>query len=248
MGLVTIKDYPVIVKYYYIVSFKDLLNVRLFPHYYLNRNAAKRAIKANFPKKKWKRYQVMRGSQLRDYNLVYSMSRGLGKFTKYEYPDDRVTKQKRKTYRTVMRRRLRRMGLLTLGKPKKSIKSQPDIIKPIKNKQKVAMNKNSAAKVIRIERLPSHYYYLVLSAKPAKKKGYLFRLKVLKFDKLKGSIKKMILITRRTDILIPYLITDLEYLIYEQIQKCPNKRKAIAYYSKYGFRVHGLLSKSEDIV
>lgn len=245
MPKVTIQDYPVYDKYYYLVDFKNLLKVRLLPYYFLNKNAAKRAIRDNYPKKSHKYIEVLRGKKVKKFFLTYRMKEGLAGFTKYDYPLERLTSQQKKTYRTVIRRRLRRMGLLTLVKPKKSIKSKPDYIKPITNKQKVAQNKNSAAKVIQIERKPKQYYYLVLTKEMARKKKYLFSLECIKFDNNKGTMKKVKLHTRRTDVLIPFLITDLERLVYAKIQEVEGQDRAarIATYQKFGFRVHDLPSE-----
>lgn len=234
MARITIQDYPVYNKYWYIVDFRDLIKVRLMPYYFVSKAAAARAIETNFKKGYRKKVEAMRGDKVKEFFLIYDMSKGLPGFTKYDYPVACVTNQDRKSHRTLMRRRLRRMGLLTLVKPKRKINQEPGVIKPIKNKQKVANNKNSAAKVVQLERKPNYYYYLILKTELAKKKGTLWKIKCLKFDKRDGTLKKSTLITLRTDIIIPYLITDLEYMVYEKIL---TKQQTAKYYLRRGFRL-----------
>jgi len=233
MAIVTIQDYKVYSKYWYLVDFTKLTKVKLLPFYFLNPKSAKRALKANYPKKKRKFIEVMKGSKVKDFFLIYCMGNRLGKYTKYEYSPEKMTHQERKSHRTLMRRRLRRMGLLTLVNPKKSVRDKPDYIKPIINKQKVANSPKSIAKVIRIERKPSRYYYLIHNVKLAKKKKVLWEIEGLRYNATTGEIKKVKVKVYRTDLLIPYLLTDLEDIIYEKIKQEPTRA---VYYAKWGFK------------
>lgn len=239
MAIKTINDYPVYNKYWYLVDFKNLLKVRLFPYYFISKQAAKRAKELNFSKANQKFVEVLKGTKVKSFFLAYAMGKTLGKDTKYTYPDFLISRQERKSFRTLMRRRLRRMGLLTLVKPKRSVKHLPSYIKPIKNKQKVANSPNSIAKVFQIDRKNPKYYYLILEKSLAKKKGKLFKIKCLRFDKTTAELKKVVIYTLRTDILIPYLITELSHIMYERAQKEKGKAKQKIFnqYQHWGFRL-----------
>lgn len=244
MSIKTVKDYPVYNKYWYLVDFKNLLKVKLFPYYFISKKAARRAKKLNFSKHNQRHVEILKGAKVKSFFLAYAMGKTLGKDTKYQYPDFLITKQERKNFRTIMRRRLRRMGLLTLVKPKKSIKHLPDYIKPIINKQKVANSPNSIARVFQIDRKPERYYYILLKRELAKKRGKLFKIKCHRYDSISGEFKELTIFTLRTDILIPYLITDLENLVYEKIQSKTGKARISQerYYASWGFK----LAKSKE--
>lgn len=242
MPIYTMEDYPVYSKYYYVVDFKNLLKVRLLPYYFINKEAARRAKKLNFPPERLKYIEVMRGKKLKAFLLTYKMSQRLGKYIKYDYPAKDLSRQAKKSIRTQIRRRLRRMGIYTRVKPKYSIKEKPKVIKAVENKQKVAITKNTLAQVIRLERKP-HVYYWIKAKSLAKKKGYLFSLFCIKFDLSNNKCSEVILNTKRTDIMIPYLITELEAILDEkikEIKKPGQRKKKIAYYRSFGFRVHDL--------
>lgn len=232
MPRVSVEDYPIISKYWYIVDFRNLLKAKLLPHYYVNRKAAKRAIELNFIRKRWKYYKVMKGYEVKDFMIDYRMGMGLGKFTKYRYDEYKTTQQDKKSHRTQMRRRLRRMNMLTLVNPKKSIKREPDYIKPIKNRQKEGFRKNTLARVLQIERKPDKYFYLVDRRELSRHRGKLFKITGLRFDNTTGEIKKYCLHTLRTDIFTPYLITDLERMVYEQTKK---GHQTAEYFRQWGF-------------
>ena len=226
-----VRKYPIIKDKYYILDFSDLSRVRVLNFYFLNRRAAEKCIDVNFVRKKDRKYYaVVIGKDVAD-EITRDKERKASIFTKYDYPVDRMTRQERKTYRTVMRRRLRRMDLLTLVKPRKHFKKKPDYIKHIKNKQKVAMSPNTAAKVIQVQRKNPKYYYLILEKSLSDKKGLLFILNCLRFDRRSGDMKQVTLKIKRTDLLIPHLIWDLEKMIHEKIQGGKKEN----YYRKFGF-------------
>ena len=193
-------------KYYYIVYFRDFITPPLYPVYFTNRQAAKRAIRATVSKNKRVFYDVIKGSKLKDFELQFMFSLGnLGKFTKYEYPSD----MRRKSFRTKMRRRLRRMGMLTPAMNKYSVKKSSPYIKVIQNRQKVANSPNTIAKAFRLERKPKHIYYLIQDKKLSKKKGILFEIDALMVNmKTKAVIEKRVQVYRN-DIVIPYLTTEI---------------------------------------
>lgn len=236
--ILTTLDFPVISKYYYVVNFKNPLNPKLIPVYFLNRKLAKKAIKANITnRKKVKFYKVFKGKQIRSNLFPYALSSGKwGKRLKYTYPSDRISDKDRKNYRTLLRRRLRRMGLYTIVKPKQGIRQEPQSIRLIKNTQKISDTKNTLAQVIQIQRKPESIYYLVLKKLKPKRRGVLMRLKVVKLRKVKGvfEYKVMKISILKTDILIPHLLTDLWRLIGNEslintlktIQHANHKKKA----------------------
>lgn len=227
-----LRKYPIIKDKYYILDFSDLTRVRVLNYYFINRRAAEKCIKLNFLRKKdHKYYSVVQGKDINESIPKDREFKGIIYF-KYDYPVDKMTKQEMKTYRTVQRRRLRRMDLLTLVKPRKHFNKKPDYIKHIKNKQKVAMSPNSVARVIQLQRKSPDYYYLVLEKETTKKKGLLFILNCLKFNKRTGEMKQVTLKIKRTDLLIPFLIWDLENMIHEKIQR----GKKASYYREFGFK------------
>lgn len=201
----------VVHKYYYIINFRNFIRPRIYPVYFVNRTAAKRAIAANFPSKKNRAfYEVIRGDKLKEFEATHVFSLGkLRKFTKYTYPDHVKTIQQRKTFRTVMRRRLRRMGMLTLVKSKSVIGNDPQIVKLIKNRQQVADSPNTLAKVFRLERKAASKFYVIIKKEISKEKGVLMRVKVIGVDIKTHRIKKEVIRIRRKDVIIPYLLTEL---------------------------------------
>jgi hypothetical protein len=204
-------------KYYYIVYFRDFIKPKIYPVYFVNRNAAIRAIKVSVGKKKRPFYDVLKGSKLKDFKFQFMFRLGhIGDFTKYEYPKD--LKIARKSFRTKMRRRLRRMGMLTPIRNKYDVRQPPAYIKLIHNRQKVANCPNTIARCFRLERKPKHIYYRVLDKKLSKKKGILFEVQANRIDMKTGLIKKQKVQIKRNDIVIPYLLTEVEKMYYEMVK------------------------------
>lgn len=177
--------------------------------YFTNRNAAKRAIRTNIAKSKRVFYDIIKGSKLKHLPVSFMLKLGrMGKFTKYEYPPG-IT---HKAFRTKMRRRLRRMGMLTLIKNKYAVTrkatSHP-YIKHIPNKQKVANSPNTIAKAFRLERKPKDVYYLILAQTVSKKRGKLFSVTALRFNTSTREVKKQIIEVDRRDVIIPYTLTEM---------------------------------------
>lgn len=196
-------------KYYYLVYFRDFYKPKIFPVFFTSKAAAKRAIEKK-GKKKRPFYEVITGPKLREFEFKYVLRLGrLGDFTKYDYPKELDTTQKRKNYRTIMRRRLRRMGMLTPVKNKYNIGTKPIQGRLIKNRQAVANSPNTIAQAFRIERKGRRLYYIILHKQISKKNGILFEVKALRVDTLRKTLKKVIIKVRNTDILIPYLITEI---------------------------------------
>lgn len=200
----------IIDKYYYIVNFKYFLKPRVYPVYFTSKASAKRAIKENVKsRKKQGNYEIIQGKKLKEFSFTFVLKLGkLGEFNKWEYPKELNTQEKRKSYRTLLRRRLRRMGMLTPIKPKNTI-GQISQVRLIKNKQAVADSPNTAALAFRLERKNKNYHYIILSKKISKKKGLLFKIKALKVDMRLKTIKPCGINIQRNDLIIPYLITEI---------------------------------------
>lgn len=214
------EDIPIKLKYWYIIYFKDFIRINLYPVIFISKKGAKRALRLHIDKVHLHRYQVIKGSKLKTYQLKYQLSLGpLSKFTKYEYPADKLTHQERKTYRTVMRRRLRRMDILTLIKPKLRITEKSKQNRWKKNQQKVAKNKNSQARVIQLERKATKYFYMVLQKTRSESNGILFRIESLRFNSKTQELKHIYLNIKNNDIIKPFLIKDLLNLCNEETTK-----------------------------
>lgn len=247
--MVTSKDYPVRDAYYYVVDFKNLLKVRLLPRFFLNKESAIRAIQLNFPKSRHKYVDAIRGSQLKEFLLTYEMSTRLGKYVKYDYADG-LTRQKKKSLRTLIRRRLRRMGLYTRIKTKYHIKdAQITLPQLIKNTQKVAITPGTLSQVISLARKPGVFYW-VKSKKPSRKTWGLLRLGCIKFDLRRGCKNKTTYLTlKQTDVITPYTLGELEKLLYAKlIQKPEDFEKEKAHYQSLGFGFYGMPEEPEEIL
>jgi hypothetical protein len=210
------KQGEIIGKYYYIIYFRDFLKPKIFPVHFMNRKAAERALKSFVAKKRRTLYGVIRGSKLKEHDLDFLKGLGnVGKFTKYDYPKDLTIA--RKSYRTQVRRRLRRMNMLTLVKNKIPINKPIQYIKLIKNTQKIAMTPKTSAKGFQVERKPKHIYNLILDKKISTKKGILFEIDTYRVDIKRKEISKEKVYVRRNDIIIPYLLHQIEEFYGEPI-------------------------------
>jgi hypothetical protein len=197
-------------KNWYIVYFRDFFKPVIYPVYFTNKAAAKRALKATVSKKKMVFYQVIKGSKLLEFEFKHLFKLGnLGRFTKYAYDKTMNTKQKRKNYRTIMRRRLRRMGMLTLIKNKQTIRATPQYIKVIKNRQMVAQSPYTLAMGFRLERKPKNIYHLIIEKKISEIKGILWEMVVIEVDIKLKTLRTRTLKVKRNDMVIPHLLTDI---------------------------------------
>lgn len=204
---------------YYVVYFRSFIKPVIYPVYFTNKNAAKRAIRKKVSKKNRSYYEIVRGTKLQDFEFSFIFKLGnWGEFNKYDYPKELSTGQGRKSYRTRMRRRLRRMGMLTLAKQKYSVRDDPKYIKLIKNRQKVAMCKNSLAKAFRLERKPAHYYYMILNKEISRKKGILFEVEAIRVNMKTKEVKNLKVNVFKNDIIIPHLITEVQQLYGSEIK------------------------------
>lgn len=205
---------PIVKEYYYVVNFKNLYKPIMFSVAFLNANAAKIAIEKSIEKPHRRFHSVMKGSKIIKHIIPIVLKLGkMGNATKYDYPENKLTKQERKTYRTVLRRRLRRMGIYTKINTKRDLFTGPIPIKLIKNTQTVSDSPNTDAKVIQIQRKPKHIYYYILKKKPSEVRGQLLKLKVIRYDSKLGICKKVTINILRNDLLIPYLKRELITLI-----------------------------------
>lgn len=200
-------------RYYYIVNFKVFTRPRVYPIYFTNSNAAKSALKMVIKSPQEKAfYEVLRGKKLKEFHVNYVIKLGtIPQFTKYAYPENKKSHQDRKSYRTLLRRRLRRMGMLTLVKNKYRI-GKEKIIKPINNTQIVAKSPTTAAKVIQVERMGLNRYFVILEKELLKKKGFLWKISTIEYNLTNRSFRKRFIKIRRKDLIIPHLLNILNNL------------------------------------
>lgn len=224
----TTDHFPIKELYYYIIDFRRLMFPVIMPVYFVNKNAAKRVLKKNVPNRNIRKfYSVYPGKRIKKLKLNYII--GYGNYLhlggKYPYPDIEMTKQEKKSFRTLLRRRLRRMDLLTTNKVKYKYHEKVRKIKHKKNYQKVAKNKNSAAKVFQIDRKPKYYFYIILEKQLTTKRGKLFKIKTIRADIRTGKSIKVTIFTMRNDIFFPELLSNLN--------KIPNGQRAVKRYYAY---------------
>lgn len=219
----TTKEFPIIAKYYYIMDFTKMMKPQLIPLYFLNRNAAKRAIKENNSTHKAKIYSIFHGESLLNSDFPYVLKNGRwGKFTKYKY-EPNLTKQEKKNIRTMARRRLRRMNLYTNIKARRLYNSAPQYVKQIKNTQKVSNSPGTSAKCFQLERETPHRFYIILGKKKHKSAVFLISLKVLSINLKTGNYSYKWKNIHKTDILIPFILREA----YDRIKVLPTKIEII---------------------
>lgn len=220
----TTEHFPVKLDYFYIINFKNFLEPKLLPVYFVNKNAAKRVLKSNVGPKAMGRYRILSGRVIRNEHIPYILGYGVFGQIEGKYPlEKKMTAQEKKSLRTMVRRRLRRMGLLSTNKGKFRHNERVKMVKYKPNNQKVAQNKNSDARVFQLDRKPRRYYYILLRRSLSKKSGKLFRLLCIQVNVKTGAHKKMVIHSKRNDIFIPHLL--------EELKKLPNTDNAIrAYY------------------
>lgn len=222
-------------KYWYILEFTNILKVRVLRYYFLNKVSATRCVKDFFPSRN-QLFRVVKGRRVKDYIALQGNRSKIGYFSKYEYPLGTIySEQSKKSYRTKFRRRLRRMGLLSNIKQSVRFDREPKEIRYIKNHQKVAKCKRSAARVFRLEHKPPHFFYILLRKYKSQREDSLFKVSTLRFSAKSGTIKKRKFHIKKKYLLIPYLIWDIENMIYGRLQKTTEKR---SYYERHGFRLY----------
>lgn len=213
MGIKTTEEFPIKIHYYYIINFSNLMKPKLMPIYFPNKNTAKRVLRQNIlSHEKRKKYTIYSGEKIRHEDLQYVIGMG-NRFVmsgKYPYPNKKMTKQEKKSFRTLLRRRLRRMNLLTNNKAKfrydektrKRIKHKP-------NHQKVAKSPTTDAKCFWLERGSRHTWYIVLSKRKSFKVDKLFRIRAIRIQLKTGKWKKVTIYIRTTDIIHAELLRNL---------------------------------------
>lgn len=206
----TTDDFPIKDGYWYVVYLKDLVNIRLYPVYFINKRAAKRAITYNIPVNKRGKYEVHGHQRLKEFQIKYHISLGkLAKFSKYPDINWEMTPQQRKNHRTIFRRRLRRMGMLIPKQHKIPIFNSPRQARLLKNRQKVAMSPGTDARAFRLERKPKHYYYIIITKERSKKKRVMFEVKAYKLNSKTGELKKLLIQIYNRDVIIPHLLSEV---------------------------------------
>lgn len=229
-------DFPIKPDHYYVIDFRDFLNPKVLPLFYVNRKAAYRAIEMNVPLWKRKRFSVKKGKSILTEKINYTLKRAtLRYFVKYQYPDCKKTFQQKKTYRTVIRRRLRRMGLLNIIKIRIHIKGEIRNKGYVPNTQKIANTPNTSAKAFRLERKPDKYIYFLLKKKLSRNPNKLFRIKVIRVDSRRGQMKEFWMSTFKNDVIHPLMMAETVPIL-NQIKW--NKTKIInEIYRKFYLRI-----------
>lgn len=210
----TTKEFPLKEEYWYILDFRKFLLPKLMPVYFDSKQSAKRVLAANIPKRTIKSFTILKGETILQEHIPYRVAFGhyLRRGGKYRYPKESINWQARKSFRTLMRRRLRRMKLLTNVKVKARYDGKFSFVKYIENTQKVAMNKNSDAKVFQIDDKPKKYFYILIKKSMSEKARRLFKLRCIRIDIKTGSYNTMILHTKRNTLFIPYLLEELKQM------------------------------------
>lgn len=227
--LYTTEDFPIKLEYWYIVSMNNFLNITVYPVYFINKVSAKRAINRTFKTVEKAKYVILSGKKLRQYKMKYAINLGkLARFTKYDFPPN-ATRQQKKTRRTVIRRRLRRMGMLIPKKHKIGIKEKVGHARLLENTQVVAQRATKNAQAFRLERKPKHNYYIILNKIRSNKNKVMFEAKCIRYNSKNGKYKKLLMHIYNRDVIIPHLITEvyaqsLNKGNYEQFKKyCRSK-------------------------
>lgn len=211
--------FPTKIGYWYIINMQNLLRIKLYPVYFINKVSAKRAINNHIARRNRDKYSIVSGKKLKGYSLKYQINLGpLHKFTKYEYPrpTNEMTRQEKKNIRTLFRRKLRRMGLLVHRKHKRNIKESKVRIRIIKNHQEVANCPNTQAVVFRLERLPKHYHYILLKKVKHPGKDILWKCRCIRFNSKTGEYGKLFINIYNKDVVIPQLISEIYQIANEK--------------------------------
>lgn len=227
MARTTTDDFPVKLQYFYIIDFKRFMFPTLMPVYFPNRNAAKRILDHNIRNRNRKRkFSIYSGKKIKKDRLNYII--GWGNYMlrggKYRYPALDMTNQQKKSFRTLLRRRLRRMDLLTTNKVKFRYDAKGKKVKYRKNYQRVAKSPNTDAKVFQLDRKPKYIYYIILKKQFTSKAGKLFKIRCIRVNIKNGVYKKVTIYTQRNDIFLPELL--------ENLKKKPNAKSAVEAYTR----------------
>lgn len=194
---------------FYILNIRDITNIRCLYYYFSSRETAKYSLHKAIPSVERKWYKIVSGNYLSKYQPKFYKALRIYP-VKYKYPPHIKTKQQRKTHRTVMRRRLRRMGLHVVGKKEGRIVENIGKSKWIKNRQKVANSPTTIARVIQVDSKGLNKYFVVRDIVKSKRAGDLCRATCYQFDTYKGTIIKKELRIKNTDVITPYLTLELK--------------------------------------
>jgi len=214
--------------YYYIIDFRNLMQPELMPIHFVSKNIARKKLEAYIPNRNTrKQFSIIRGKSIKNENIPYKVADGnfMRRGSKYDYPDGRTEKQSKKSYRTLLRRRLRRMGLQTTVKTHFKYDEKAKKVKYKPNNQKVAMSPTTEARVFQLDRKPKRYYYIILKKRMSTKRGKLFKIKTIRVNIKTGNFRMETIHTMRNDIFLPELLSNLE--------KIPNAAEALRAYEAY---------------
>lgn len=162
-------------------------------------------LEAKVPKNEIKFYSIRLGRKINTDRLRYRITNSFWRTPKYTKPRGVTLKN----HRTKMRRRLRRMGLLT-NTPAKVRIDGTTRFRYIENRQQVANSPGTQAQAFQLDRKPDHIYYLILSKHPNRT---FFTFDCMRLDIKNRTIKRVSIKGRRTDILRPYTLKEIWNLI-----------------------------------
>lgn len=247
----TIEDYPLKRGYFYIVLFKNILDAKVAPYHFTTERAGQRALEKHFVKSFRKYCRVLSYEEANKFFLVYKVGTGVHHY-KYDYSVHEPDKNSQRNTRIRQRRRLRRMGLYTSVRASYNVRKDHKGISVIDTPQKMVIDrKNPQAKAIEIEDDPG-VYYLVLERelyKGGTHPEYAFRIRGLKFNGRTCKAKEVTKKIRRNAILIPYLLGELNQVIYETCKKRHQKIPKLwrtFFWKSYCYPIKGRLSERQE--
>lgn len=213
--------------YFYILHFKRLDKPKIIPFHYLTRRSAQDCLDKMVSRADMLYYKVVKGSFIGEH-YVALYREGSFYTTKYRYPDEKATFQEKKNYRTMFRRRLRRMGILVVNNAPRRIDSPPVKPRYIKNTQDVAKSPTTIGRVVQIDRFSRETYVFIntlTKPKPKTKdfKRVLCKVEGYKFNLRKGTIKPTKFKIEKTDLVIPHSLNHLKEQCQEKELKIPEE-------------------------
>lgn len=175
---------------YYILYLKDITNIRALPYHFPSVSLAQYALDRVVGKRDRALFKIVSGRYIKRYLPKLYRKIAL-KPLKYQYPGELKSHQEKKNFRTMYRRRLRRLDLYTLNNSPWKIRPNTKLkpIRHVKNKQKVADSPNTTIRVVQLEKYNKFTYLVILKILRPKRGKDLCRLKCYKVDIKRGTDK-----------------------------------------------------------
>lgn len=208
----------------YILYLKDITNIRALPYHFPSVSLAQHSLLGSVPKKDRALFKVVSGRYIKKYlpKLYHKIK---VKLYKYKYPGDLKTYQEKKSFRTITRRNLRRMDLLTLNNRPTKITKRDKLkgIKHVKNKQAIATQQNTFVRVIQLDKFNKNTYLMVTKILSPKRGKDLCRLKCYRVDFKKGTVFKTKVRVQNKDLLTPFTLSRFRKIEENYSFKIPEK-------------------------